>query len=261
MHPDSGDVRPRIPAGHSRIAEELIYRLLVQLPTWSQFDRVWLKLDGPPPTPAEGPLIGYLNHPSWWDGYMAFLLHREVLRRAFENYLMMDERQLKSYRFFSWIGVFSVSLTDSEEAARSVAYIGRRLRERRDRMLWIFPQGLLTPNDRRPLAVFPGAARIARQAGGATLWPVAVRYEFRNEQRPEAFIRAGPAHRAPPDADEAALTEQVRARLTAATDALRDEVQTDRLEGYRVLLRGRPGVNRIFDAALRVFRRRSRRAR
>lgn len=253
-------VTPRIPAGHHRLAEELIYRLLVQWPTWSQFDRVWLKVEGELPTPGHGPLISYMSHPSWWDGYMAFLLHREVFRRGFENYLMMDERQLKSYRFFSWIGVFSVSLTEPHEAARSVAYIGRLLCERRDRCLWIFPQGRLTHSDVRPLRVYPGVARVARLAGGATLWPVALRYEFRGEQRPEAFIRAGPLHHAAPDVDEATLTAEVCERLTAASDALRDEVQAERLEDYRTLLRGRAGVNRIFDAALRALLRRPRRA-
>jgi len=247
------DATPRIPARHSRLAEELIYRLLVRWPVWSQFDRVWLKIEGELPTPGHGPLIGYLSHPSWWDGYMAFLLHREVLRRGFESYLMMDERQLSSYRFFSWIGVFSVSLTDAREALRSVAYIGRLLRERRDRCLWIFPQGRLTPGDARPLHVYSGAARIARLAGGAALWPVALRYEFRGEQRPEAFIRAGPLHRAPAGADAAALTAELEARLTAACDALRDEVLGERLDDYRTLVRGRPGVNRLFDAAVRAL--------
>lgn len=259
--PYDPNVTPHIPAHHSRIAEEAIYRLLVQWPTWTQFDRVWLKIEGPLPRPADGPLIGYLNHPSWWDGYMAFLLHRELFRRAYENYLMMDERQLRLYRFFSWIGVFSVSLTDHREAARSVTYIGRRLRERRDRCLWIFPQGKLTPNDRRPLVVYPGIARIVQHAGGATLLPVALRYEFRNEQRPEAFIRLGPAHRADANFDEQLLTDDIQRRLTASVDALRDDVLNNQLDGYRVLMQGRPGINRVFDAMSRVLPRRSRRKR
>ena len=92
-------------------------------------------------------------------------------------------------------------------------------------------------------------AHIARRAGGATLWPVALRYEHRGEQRPEAFIRAGPAHRAPAGADPRALTAEVGARLTAACDALRGEYNAGDLAGYRALLRGRAGVNRVFDAA------------
>src|SRR5918912_16409 len=101
----TAEVRPAIPASHNRLAEEFIYRFFLQWPMWSTFDRVWLRIDGPLPHPEDGPVIGYMNHPSWWDGYMPLLLHREVFRRRFENYLMMDYQQLQRYRFFSWIGV------------------------------------------------------------------------------------------------------------------------------------------------------------
>ncbi len=248
------DAVPAIPARHNRLAEELIYRLLVRWPTWSQFDKVWFKLEGALPNPGDGPLICYLNHPSWWDGYVAMLLHRLVFHRSFENYLMMDEQQLRRYRFFAWTGVFSVRLNDVAEAGRSVAYISRLLRERSDRCLWIFPQGKITPNDQRPLRLYPGVARIVRKAGGATLLPVALRYEFRNEQRPEMFIRVGPAHRAPASASERAVSQEVRENLTRAVDALRHDVTQDQLDGYRVLLQGRTGINRISDALFGALR-------
>ncbi|MBK9711973.1 MAG: lysophospholipid acyltransferase family protein [Kouleothrix sp.] len=239
---------PAIPARHSRVGHALVYWGLVRSAIWSQFDRVWISTDGPIPQPHEGPLIIYMNHPSWWDGYMAFVLNHVLLGGRFEGYAMMDEQQIRMYRFFSWSGAFSVHRQDPRSAMRSVAYVGRLLAERRDRSLYIFPQGEITPNDRRPLEVFSGVAHVVRRAGGATLWPVALRYEFRGEQRPEAFIRVGPAHHAPADSDSRALTAEVGARLTAACDALRDEVNAGRLEDYRVLLRGRAGVNRVWDS-------------
>ena len=239
--------KPAITAHHNRLAEEVIYRLLVQLPARSTFSRVWLKIEGPLPHPADGPLIGYLNHPSWWDGYATFFLHREIFRRRFIPYLMMDERQLRAYRFFSWIGVFSVNLRDRAKTDQSTQYIARLLSERRDRCFWIFPQGKLTPNERRPLTIYPGTARIAIQAGGAALWPVAVRYEFRYEQHAEMFIRAGPPHYAPPNSNESTLTTDITQRLTTAVDTLRDEVAAEQLGDYQVLLRGRPGINQAAD--------------
>jgi hypothetical protein len=242
---------PAIPARHNRAGDALVYWGLVRSAIWSHFDRVWLRVDGPLPRPAEGPLIVYFNHPSWWDGYMAYVLNRVVLRDCFQGYLMMEEQELRRYQFFAWSGAFSVHRQDARSALRSVAYISQQLAERRDRALMIFPQGEITPNDRRPLVAFPGVAQIARRAGGATLWPVALRYEFRGEQRPEAFIRAGTAHHAPAGADARALAAEISRRLTAACDALRDEVNDGKLEGYRVLLRGRTGVNRMFDALRR----------
>jgi hypothetical protein len=245
--------QPSIPARHTRAGDALIYWALVRSAIWSHFARVWLRIEGPIPTPADGPLIFYLNHPSWWDGYLAHVLSRMVLGNRFQTFGMMEERELRRYRFFTWSGAFSVNRQDARSALASVAYIGRQLAERRDRALAIFPQGEITPNDRRPLQMFSGMAHVARWAGGATFWPVALRYEFRGEQRPEAFIRAGPAHYAPADSDTRALTADAGARLTAACDALRDEVTSSQLEAYRVLLRGRPGPDKIFDAARGFF--------
>jgi len=249
MRTQRAAAQPSIRARHSRAGGALIYWALVRSAIWSHFARVWLCVEGPIPTPAAGPLIFYLNHPSWWDGYMALVLNRMVLGNRFQAFCMMDERELRRYRFFTWIGAFSVNRQDARSAMDSVAYISRLLAARRDRALAIFPQGEITPNDRRPLMMFSGMAHVARHAGGATLWPVALRYEFRGEQRPEVFIRAGLAHYAGAGADTRALTAEAGARLTTACDALRDEVTGGRLEGYRVLLRGRPGPDKIFDAA------------
>ena len=237
---------PPIPARHSRAGDALVYWGLVRSALWSHFDRVWIKLEG---VPQQGPLIVYMNHPSWWDGYMAFVLNRVVLRSRFQGFAMMEEAQLRRYRFFSWSGAFSVHRQDARSAMRSVAYIARLLAERRARCLYIFPQGEITPNDRRPLEMFGGVAHIVRRCGGATLWPIALRYEFGGEQRPEAFIRAGAPHYAPATSDARALTAELGERLTAACNALRAEYIAGEMGGYRTLLRGRAGVNRAFDAA------------
>jgi 1-acyl-sn-glycerol-3-phosphate acyltransferase len=247
---------PPIPARHHALGDALLYWGLVRPALWSHFDRVWIKVEGAIPQASAGPLIVYMNHPSWWDGYIAFVLNRLVLRNRFQGYAMMEEQQLKRYRFFSWSGAFSVHRQDARSAMRSVRYIGRLLAERRNRCLYIFPQGEIAPNDRRPLQIFSGAAHIARRAGGATLWPVALRYEFRGEQRAEIFIRTGPPHHTIAGADTRALTGEIGSRLTAACDALRDEYTAGDLGGYRVLLRGRAGINRVFDTARGMLPRR-----
>ena len=57
----------------------------------------------------------------------------------------------------------------------------------------------------------------------------------------------GPAHRADAGADTRVLTAALGDRLTAACDALRDEYTAGALTSYHTLLRGRAGVNRLFD--------------
>jgi 1-acyl-sn-glycerol-3-phosphate acyltransferase len=87
------------------------------------FHRVWLKVEGPLPQPADGPMVFYMNHPGWWDGYMAFLLDKIVLRERFESYIMMEEKQLRAYRFFTLCGAFSVDRRRPGEAERSFGAI------------------------------------------------------------------------------------------------------------------------------------------
>jgi 1-acyl-sn-glycerol-3-phosphate acyltransferase len=241
--------RPAIPAAKNRPGYAAIYWLLVRRALWRQFDSVRVQIVGPLPRREEAPLICYLNHPAWWDAYMAALIDRKLLGYRFESYGMMEEPQLRAYRFFTWAGAFSVDRHNPREAARSVAYIGDMLQDKPGRALFIFPQGILTPNDQRPLTIFPGLAHIVRRVGGATLCPVALRYEFRGEQSPDAFIRLGPVHHAAAPVDIHTVTHDVQQRLTAATDALRDAVVADDMGQFRILLHGKPGINRLFDLA------------
>jgi len=241
--------QPAIPAAKNRIGNALIYWFLIHLPLWNHFASVRFQAHGRIPLPTEGPLICYMNHPSWWDGYMAAIISRHILRwGAMSHYVMMEEQQLRSYRFFTWSGVFSVDRHNPREAARSVAYISRVLQEGVGRVLYLFPQGEITPNDRRPLHIYPGIAHIVRRIPhGTLLAPVALRYEFRGEQRPELFLRFGPVHRADPSAEKTVLLADVQQRLTHSVDALHTAIIADDMRQFRVLMRGKPGINRLVD--------------
>ncbi len=239
--------RPAIPAARNRLAYDLIYWTLARPALWNSFDHIWAQIIGRLPRHDDGPLICYFNHPAWWDLYLGMVVDRELLRHRFETYGMMEEPQLRAYRFFALCGGFSVNRHNPREAARSIAYISRVLHAKPGRALYIFPQGTITPNDQRPLLLYSGTAHIVRRLGCAILCPVALRYEFRGEQRPDAFIRFGPIHRAAEPVDRTALTDEMQQRLTASADALRAAVVADDTSSFRVLLRGRPGINRVFD--------------
>lgn len=234
---------PHFPARKSRLHEALIYRLIARPALRRAFHRV--AIAAPHGEDWSGlPTIFYANHVSWWDGYMAFFLFDE--RWHTEGYLMMEEPQLRRYRFFQRCGCFSVDRHDGREAMRSVGYAANLLRSRPGRMVWIFPQGEIQPNDQRPLVTYTGAAHIARRAGRVRCVPVALRFEFFGEQRPEALIRLGAPHIIE-HPDVKVLHADMDRRLLAEVEALRADVLSGATVRYATALAGRSSVNVLWD--------------
>ena len=254
-------LQPAIPAAKQWLGDTALYWLFARWSLWQQFDRVWLQSHEPVPDPAEGPLILYMNHSSWWDGYLMYVIDHVVLRNRFDTYLLMEERQLRSYRFFTWSGAFSINRHDREDTRRALGYAAQLLRDPGStRALFIFPQGRIVHADQRPLKIHNGIARIAAQLEQVTLCPIALRYEFLGQQLPHAFIRIGPTHRPASPQDETTLIREVGERLTESCDALRDDVVAGRLDRYHPLLRGQRGIDQRFDAFLRLLPRHRRRS-
>lgn len=176
------------------------------------------------------PLVLYANHSSWWDGLIAFQLGREC---GLEQYAMMEERQLREYPFHRRLGAFGVVRENARDGVRGIEYAGGLLRET-SRALWIFPQGETLPNDARPLVFYHGAARIIERVGTVDTAPVAIRYEFLGDYRPEALVRIGEPVRVTPDEDfnSKRLTETFAERLTHTLDALRADIIAGVGDGY-----------------------------
>jgi chlorobactene lauroyltransferase len=181
------------------------------------------------------PQIIYANHSSWWDGLVAF----EISRRAkLDSFVMMEERQLKKLFLFRRLGAFSVVRENAREAVKSVNYAANLLKENPSRTLWIFPQGEILPNDRRPLRFFNGAARIVEKTVAVKAVPLAMRYEFRGEFKPEIFVKIGePELISQINKNETKnLTERFEKRLTAVLDELKRDVSSGDLQNYRNIL-------------------------
>lgn len=190
-------------------------------------------------------LLLYANHSSWWDGLAAFQLGRAC---GLDQYVMMEERQLRARPLFRRLGAFSVERASAREAARSVGYAANLLRADANRAVWIFPQGATLPNDTRPLGFYTGAARVVGRAGLAYAAPVAFRYEFLGDFRPEAFARVGPPERfeAGPHFDAKQLTARLAETLARTLEELREDILQSRFDGYEELVaprrRGRGGA-------------------
>lgn len=182
----------------------------------------------------DAPLVLYANHSSWWDGLMAFQVGRAC---RLEQYAMMEESQLREYPFHRRLGAFGVVRESARDAVRSIEYASELLKGT-SRTLWIFPQGETLPNDVRPLELYNGASRIIERAGLVDAAPVALRYEFLDEYRPEALVRIGAPSRVTVEASFSAkrLTEIFTTRLTHTLDELRADIVAGNLDVYEEIV-------------------------
>ncbi len=230
---------------------ELLVFWLARRGLWKSFHEVRFRASGPlpaPPSRLDVPLIFYANHNTWWDGYLALMVTRQLY--GLDGYLMMDVRQLRRYRFFRWAGVFSVDQENGREALRSIDYIARELQQGPGRCLWIFPQGQIQPQEGRPLAFHSGLAHLIRRVGRCYVYPVAVRFEFLREQYPDIFVEVGPAQlfeKGQPF-DPKKLTAELETSLTNQLDQLRETVNSLKLDEFVTIIKGRGSTDTFFDS-------------
>ncbi|MFQ3581096.1 lysophospholipid acyltransferase family protein [Chloracidobacterium validum] len=215
------------------------------------FHAVWWRGIEAFTTRPHRPLLIYANHPGWWDPLLAFFVVRRTER---DGYMMGEEKTLRTFRFFRWMGGFSVDRTNARDVAQSIRYASERL-DGPATALWMFPQGAIVPPDKRPVAFFPGVAHVVRRAPDCIAIPAAIRYEFDDQPRPEVFLDfgAGEAGRDLAARDITTLTHHLQARLTERMDALREAVWERRREGFTLALRGRRSISDLYaDAVARL---------
>lgn len=166
---------------------------------------------------ASGPVVGILNHSTWWDALVVLWISRQLL--GVDGYAMMDARNLRRLPFFTRVGAFGVDLEDPRDGARGIRHAVKLLDGAR-RAVWIFPEGR-ERSPFAPLVLQPGAAQVARVAKRARVVPVALRYVFGEGERPDLFVAFGEAEEGARDVDEGVaqqrrMLEAELARIDAA---------------------------------------------
>jgi chlorobactene lauroyltransferase len=182
------------------------------------------------------PLVVYLNHSSWWDGLIFYHLGKIA---SLDQFVMMEEKQLKNLQLFRKLGAFSVVRENPREAVKSINYAVNLLKEKTDRTLWIFPQGEIKPNDSRPLYFFHGISRIIEKLGHCRVLPVALRYEFLSEFKPEVFVKVGEIQKFQmnKDFDSKEMTKNLELKLTKLLDNLRNDIAAQNTGSYENIVK------------------------
>jgi len=194
---------------------------------------------------AAYPTILFANHPNWWDGFIAYYLTSKLWKS--DDYLMMDIEQLQKYKAFRFLGVFSIDRTSAAETLKAINYAVSLLKNT-NRYLWIFPQGKMEVQDCRPIEFLNGITKIAEKTVSVNLLPVAFRYEFIMEQRPEVFIKIGTPdvfkneHEIRKD-----LAVYLREKLVTELDKLKDLVINNNFQDFKTVFHGRESRNKTID--------------
>lgn len=178
------------------------------------------------------PLIIYANHSSWWDGLILF----EILKsKDFDSYVLMEEKQLRKYKWFRKLGAFSIVRENSREAIRSLDYAVETLKAGKNKTLLIFPQGKIYPNDKRPLKLYGGLAVLIKNIENCTSIPCSIRLEFLGNFKPEIFVRFGDSktHTENTQIERKKLTEQFEREITRNLDSLKSAIIKNKPDDFQ----------------------------
>ncbi len=186
-------------------------------------------------------VVGCVNHTNWWDGFVLYVISWKLLPH--DIYLAMEEKNLRRYRFFTWMGVFGIDLATLGAALPGMRYALRLLQP--GRLIWMFVQGKLH-NTTVPIKVRPGALFLSRTTK-ARLLPLVLRYEWLNESRPSILISVGEPLVATTCAAELAV---VLNRLYAQLD---HNVTTLDLGSAETLFAARMSINKRWDRFLHLL--------
>jgi chlorobactene lauroyltransferase len=224
---------------------ERMYALYGRRLLRAAFARTWV--GGMPWPSGDGPSTALLNHSAWWDPILTLYLSHDVFRR--DGYGIMQGAQLERYPFFRRIGCFGASSDGLEDVRALATYAASVLRDGTRRTLWLSPQGELLPT-RAPLSFRSGAARLVRAVPEAPVVPVAVRYEFRAEQRPECFVRVGEAVTLESRETPVQLTHRLEHRLRQELALLDGDLERGTLTHYRAVMEGTRSLHTLYDRTL-----------
>ena len=200
-----------------------------------------MRLSGGPPS-AEGPLVVYANHPSWWDGELFVWLVTTVFRGR-RAYTPMQAAMLERYRFFGRIG--GIGIGPGYAGAATFLAAGRAVLAREDGLLLVNAEGRFRDVRERPVGVAPGLAHLARWAPDARFVPLAIEYAFWNERRPNLLLRFGEAIEA--EAVRAGGSAVLDAALAVAMDALAAEAVLRDPRRFTTLIAGRTQISPVYD--------------
>lgn len=246
-------VKPRLPSCDTPPRWQWLFRLFrwyARRYAGKHLHAVRLSKTGQFPARVDGPLIVILNHPSWWDPLLAFILSGLMPSRS--HWGPIDAAALRQYRFLGRAGLFGIELGTTRGALQFLRTAKAILTDSRA-TLWVMPQGRFTDVRERPHHR-AGVGHLAQSLDRGVVLPLAIEMTFWDERTPEALARFGEpldlGSRQDWTADE--WTAAIEAELVRTQDGLAAEAMRRDPNLFNTILRGRAGVGGVYDFWRRI---------
>lgn len=211
------------------------------------FHAVRIHVREPLQVTAEIPVIAFLNHPSWWDPLLGFVLAFHLFPDR-THHAPIDAEALQRYRFLGRLGLFGVEQGTSR-GARSFIQVARAICRRPSSALWITPQGRIEDPRTRPIRFEAGLGHLVSRLDRAALVPVAVEYPFWEERFPEALVLVGSPlmlENVSPQ-NSAEYTRALENRLQEGLEELSSRSLARDAAFFETLVSGRAGIGGVYD--------------
>jgi len=200
-----------------------------------------------------GPLIVYLNHPSWWDPLLC-LVASAALQPGREHYAPISATALKKYPLFGRLGMFPVEQQSGQGSARGAVQFlrGAQAVLRSGGVLWVTAQGHFTDVRERPTVLKDGLGALLARTETATVIPMAVEYTFWNQRLPEALLAFGTPIPVRAGATTAQWTRLLEQHLETVQDELAAASRQRDPALFKTLIEGNSGTAGLYGAWQRL---------
>lgn len=175
---------PFIPANSSKAFTRL-FRPYARVLFKRRFKNVWIHQEYTP-GPDEN-TVYFLNHSSWWDGLIPLMLNEYKFRQR--AHAMMEFKQMRKYRFFRWLGAFSIDPADIRHVRNSLTYALGSM-QRINAALYIYPQSKIIPAGSK-MHFKKGIIWLHKQLSNADFVPIGIYIHTVRHDKPELHIWVG----------------------------------------------------------------------
>lgn len=175
-----------------------------------RFHKVWLRQDYD--LNKESKTVYYLNHHSWWDGLIPFLLNEFQFHQQARAF--MEDTQMKKYPLFQKIGAFSINRDSRRQAITSLRYAVDSF-EREQASLFIYPEGTIT-SPGSAMNFEGGLAWLYGNLDNVDFVPIGIYMHTIRHDKPELHLQVG-------------RPENINASLSRERKTARFEEQLDKI--------------------------------